>query len=110
MDSARECQCVSLVICLAAAAGVPVAVPAHGLRARPWRALRHEAEGPPSVKGKCGVFEGFVTRHTEMPLWLSLTILLSSLTFIIWYVIIYPAYLNRKNKKNYIPIDETTTY
>ncbi len=35
-------------------------------------------------------FESFITRHTEMPLWLSLLILSSSLTFIIWYVIIYP--------------------
>jgi len=35
-------------------------------------------------------FEGFVTRHTEMPVWLSVTILASSLLFIIWYVIIYP--------------------
>ncbi len=35
-------------------------------------------------------FESFVTRHTEMPLWLSITILASSLVFIIWYVIIYP--------------------
>jgi uncharacterized membrane protein SpoIIM required for sporulation len=35
-------------------------------------------------------FEGFVTRHTEMPLWLSITILITSLCFIIWYVIIYP--------------------
>lgn len=35
-------------------------------------------------------FEGFVTRHTEMPEWLSITILASSLFFITWYVIIYP--------------------
>ncbi|WDF76962.1 stage II sporulation protein M [Mucilaginibacter sp. KACC 22773] len=35
-------------------------------------------------------FEGFVTRHTEMPVWLSVSILTSSLLFIIWYVIIYP--------------------
>jgi uncharacterized membrane protein SpoIIM required for sporulation len=35
-------------------------------------------------------FEGFVTRHTEMPAWLSIIILTSSLLFIIWYVIIYP--------------------
>ena len=42
------------------------------------------------------IFESFVTRHTEMPVWLSLTILLSSLAFIIWYVIIYPALLQRK--------------
>lgn len=35
-------------------------------------------------------FEGFVTRHTEMPVWLSITILTSSLLFMVWYVIIYP--------------------
>lgn len=35
-------------------------------------------------------FESFVTRHTEMPLWLSMLILLSSAAFIIWYVFIYP--------------------
>lgn len=35
-------------------------------------------------------FEGFVTRHTEMPVWLSVTILASSLAFVIWYVILYP--------------------
>jgi uncharacterized membrane protein SpoIIM required for sporulation len=35
-------------------------------------------------------FESFVTRHTEMPVWLSIAILASSLSFMIWYVIIYP--------------------
>jgi uncharacterized membrane protein SpoIIM required for sporulation len=35
-------------------------------------------------------FEGFVTRHTHMPIWLSVGILGSSLLFIIWYVILYP--------------------
>jgi uncharacterized membrane protein SpoIIM required for sporulation len=35
-------------------------------------------------------FEGFVTRHTEMPVWLSITILAASLVFIAWYVVIYP--------------------
>lgn len=35
-------------------------------------------------------FESFVTRHTGMPVWLSITILASSLCFMIWYVIIYP--------------------
>lgn len=37
-----------------------------------------------------GFLEGFVTRHTSMPLWLSLFIILGSLAFIIWYFIIYP--------------------
>ncbi|RWY49158.1 stage II sporulation protein M [Mucilaginibacter gilvus] len=35
-------------------------------------------------------FEGFVTRHTHMPIWLSIGILGSSAFFIIWYVILYP--------------------
>lgn len=41
-------------------------------------------------------FEGFVTRHTGMPVWLSITILALSLLFIIWYVIIYPNKLYKK--------------
>jgi len=53
-------------------------------------------------------FEGFVTRHTEMPVWLSLTILAVSLLFIIWYVILYPKYLNRKANLN-LTIYETAT-
>jgi len=40
--------------------------------------------------------EGFVTRHTAMPLWLSLLILFVSLSFIIGYFIIYPIYVQRK--------------
>lgn len=44
-------------------------------------------------------FEGFVTRHTEMPVWLSVLILVSSFTFIMWYVILYPRYLNRKSSQ-----------
>jgi uncharacterized membrane protein SpoIIM required for sporulation len=46
-------------------------------------------------------FEGFVTRHSEMPVWLSIFILTASLVFIIWYVIIYPNKLNKK--PNLIP-------
>ncbi|RNL49660.1 stage II sporulation protein M [Pedobacter jejuensis] len=41
-------------------------------------------------------FESFITRHTEMPMWLSGFILLASATFIIWYVFIYPAKINKK--------------
>jgi uncharacterized membrane protein SpoIIM required for sporulation len=37
-----------------------------------------------------GFLEGFVTRHTEMPIWASLLIIGGSLTFIVWYFIIYP--------------------
>lgn len=41
-------------------------------------------------------FESFVTRHTEMPIWLSSSILIGSLIFLVWYVVIYP---NRIYKK-----------
>ena len=41
------------------------------------------------------IFESFVTRHTEMPVWLSISILSASLFFIVWYVIIYPARLTK---------------
>jgi len=51
------------------------------------------------------VFESFVTRHTEMPQWLSWSILGGSFLFIVWYVIIYPAYLSRSKKLAQI-IDE----
>jgi uncharacterized membrane protein SpoIIM required for sporulation len=41
-------------------------------------------------------FEGFVTRYTDMPQWLSLTIILTSLSFIIWYFIIYPIVITKR--------------
>lgn len=34
--------------------------------------------------------EGFVTRYASMPVWLSIMILAGSLTFIVWYFLIYP--------------------
>jgi uncharacterized membrane protein SpoIIM required for sporulation len=52
-------------------------------------------------------FEGFVTRHTEMPTWLSLIILIGSAAFIIWYVITYPINLSRRINKAYINKDAT---
>ncbi len=41
-------------------------------------------------------FEGYITRHTEMPIWLSLSILIGSLAFMVWYVIIYPNQLYKR--------------
>jgi len=52
--------------------------------------------------------ESFLTRRTEMPIWLSGGILLSSAAFIIWYVILYPAYLNRKLNPKNLTVDEPT--
>ncbi|MGB5289598.1 MAG: stage II sporulation protein M [Ignavibacteriaceae bacterium] len=37
-----------------------------------------------------GFLESFVTRHTGMPIFLSLTIIFGSLAFVIWYFFIYP--------------------
>ena len=42
--------------------------------------------------------EGFVTRYSHMPIWLSLSILIASLCFIIWYFIVYPIRLKRKEE------------
>jgi uncharacterized membrane protein SpoIIM required for sporulation len=43
-----------------------------------------------------GFLEGFVTRHTEMPDWLALTIIFGSLALILFYYVIYPYQLNKK--------------
>jgi uncharacterized membrane protein SpoIIM required for sporulation len=40
--------------------------------------------------------EGFVTRYTHMPVWLSLFILTGSLAFIGWYFVIYPQHVQKK--------------
>jgi uncharacterized membrane protein SpoIIM required for sporulation len=40
--------------------------------------------------------EGFVTRYSTMPVWLSLSILSGSLLFIIWYFVVYPIRLEKK--------------
>ncbi|HVS96069.1 MAG TPA: stage II sporulation protein M, partial [Puia sp.] len=40
--------------------------------------------------------EGFVTRYSTMPIWLSISILLLSLCFVVWYFIVYPIRLEKK--------------
>jgi len=44
-----------------------------------------------------GFLEGFVTRHTGMPVWLSLFIIFGSLFFIIFYFLYYPNLLHKQN-------------
>ena len=46
-----------------------------------------------------GFLEGFVTRLTHMPDWLAVLIIGSSLFLIIFYYIIYPIKLNKKNER-----------
>lgn len=43
-----------------------------------------------------GFLESFVTRHTEMPVALSLAIIGGSLAFVIYYFLIYPQQLNKR--------------
>ncbi len=45
-----------------------------------------------------GFLEGFVTRHTEMPDWLAILIIVGSLSLIIFYYVIYPSQLHKKLK------------
>lgn len=61
-----------------------------------------------------GFLEGFVTRHTEMPDWLAILIITSSLALIVFYYVIYPIQLHRKSKqtvklKNTIELTNTQT-
>ncbi|MFT4022369.1 MAG: stage II sporulation protein M [Flavihumibacter sp.] len=42
------------------------------------------------------LLEGFITRYTEMPLWLSISILAASLFFMCWYFVWYPARVHAK--------------
>ena len=66
--------------------------------------LRGGRDGLKIVFGLVPVFltaaflESFVTRYTNMPLLLSLSILSASLVFIIWYFILYPIRLHNKIK------------
>ena len=42
-----------------------------------------------------GFIEGFITRYSNMPVWLAMTIIFSSLALIIYYYIIYPIRLSK---------------
>jgi uncharacterized membrane protein SpoIIM required for sporulation len=44
-----------------------------------------------------GFLESFITRYTEMPLWLSLVIIFGSLAFLLWYFILLPLKLKNRN-------------
>ncbi len=48
-----------------------------------------------------GFLEGFVTRQTQMPDWLAIIIIGSSLAFIIFYYIIYPIKLKRNVERTH---------
>ncbi|MDC6390000.1 stage II sporulation protein M [Maribacter sp. PR1] len=45
-----------------------------------------------------GFLEGFVTRHTEMPDWLAVLIILGSLALILFYYVIYPYQIRKKHE------------
>lgn len=47
-----------------------------------------------------GFLEGFVTRHTEMPDWLAIFIIGSSLALILFYYVFYPIQLHKKSQRH----------
>lgn len=47
-----------------------------------------------------GFIEGFVTRYSNMPVWLAMTIIFSSLMLIVFYYIYYPIVLSRRHARN----------
>lgn len=47
-----------------------------------------------------GFLEGFVTRHTEMPDWLALSIIIISFLLILYYYVLYPIQLNKQPKND----------
>jgi uncharacterized membrane protein SpoIIM required for sporulation len=47
-----------------------------------------------------GFLEGFVTRQTQMPDWLAIFIILTSLIIVIYYYVIYPIKLTKQQKLN----------
>ena len=49
-----------------------------------------------------GFLEGFVTRHTEMPDWLAILIIASSLALILFYYVIYPIRLHKQQNTSII--------
>lgn len=55
-----------------------------------------------------GFLEGFVTRHTEMPAILSISIILASLTFIVYYFIVYPMQLHQSTLEP-LPLNVSAT-
>lgn len=54
-----------------------------------------------------GFLEGFVTRHTEMPDWLAILIICASLGLIIFYYVIYPMQLHKKQTLKLTSINHT---
>lgn len=55
-------------------------------------------------------FEGYVTRHTDMPIVLSLLVLGVSLLFILWYFAWYPRKVNQRLLKKQPPVTPLITY
>lgn len=45
-------------------------------------------------------FEGFVTRHTDMPVYASLGILAASLAFVVYYYVLYPIRVQRRRLRH----------
>lgn len=90
-------------IVIAGAAGLVIgsSVLFPGTYGRGASVIRGGRDGLKIVFGLIPVFvaaafiESFLTRYTQMPMWLSATVLVLSLAFITWYFIIYPVRLHK---------------
>lgn len=93
------------VIIVACAAGVVVgnSIVFPGTYARSVSLIRGMKDGIKIIIGLVPCFvlaallEGFVTRHYHVSTAVSILIILSSLTFIIWYFVLYPISIRNKN-------------
>jgi len=50
-----------------------------------------------------GFFEGFLTRHTDLPYFIRTAVILFSLAFVIWYFIIFPIKISKKENNGNKP-------
>lgn len=75
-----------------------------GTHKRLYSLKRGAKDGAKLMLGLVPVFvaaaflEGFVTRYSTMPVWLSVSLLAGSFSFITWYFVIYPIRLEKKMK------------
>ena len=56
-----------------------------------------------------GFLEGYITRHTEMPDWLAILIIGGSLALIVFYYVIYPRQLYKKQQNDHLYIPKIPT-
>ncbi|MEM7658806.1 MAG: stage II sporulation protein M [Bacteroidota bacterium] len=54
--------------------------------------------------------ESYVTRLTEMPLFLKLLIIGLSLAFVVWYYVLFPISIGRAAERGELPLESVPTF